>query len=104
MTDNRTTDIRIEAKHELLRSLASNVSPITAVSGLIWNGFNVNAQHVQAILEPNESRGLHYSLGGGLRGSSRLPSAPRGERRRSHLYPSPYQCLTTCNGPMKRDQ
>jgi hypothetical protein len=59
MTDSQSTDIRIEAKHDFLKSLAYNVSPITAVSELIWNGFDANAQHVKVILVPNELNGLH---------------------------------------------
>lgn len=59
MADNQTTDIKIEAKQDFLKSLATNVSPISAVSELIWNGFDANAQHVKVILEPNELNGLH---------------------------------------------
>ncbi len=59
MADNKSTDIRIEAKPDFLKSLASNVSPITAVSELIWNGFDAGAQYVKVILEPNELNGLH---------------------------------------------
>lgn len=59
MADNQTTDIKIEAKQDFLKSLTTNVSPISAVSELIWNGFDANAQHVKVILEPNELNGLH---------------------------------------------
>lgn len=59
MADNQSMDIKIEAKPDFLKSLASNVSPITAVSELIWNGFDAGAQHVKVILEPNELNGLH---------------------------------------------
>lgn len=59
MADDQTTDIKIEAKQDFLKSLAVNVSPISAVSELIWNGFDANAQHVKVILEPNELNGLH---------------------------------------------
>lgn len=59
MADNQSTNIKIEAKHDFLKSLASNVTPIAAVSELIWNGFDAGAQHVKVILEPNELNGLH---------------------------------------------
>ncbi|WP_149196669.1 ATP-binding protein [Luteimonas suaedae] len=54
----KTTAIKIEAKPDFLKSLAS-ASPMAAVSELIWNGFDANAQHVRVILEPNELNGLH---------------------------------------------
>ncbi|GAA0688226.1 ATP-binding protein [Dyella marensis] len=59
MADNQSRDIKIEAKQDFLKSLASNVSPITAVSELIWNGFDAGAQHVKVILEPNDLNGLY---------------------------------------------
>lgn len=59
MADNQSTDINVQAKQDFLKSLATNVSPITAVSELIWNGFDAGAQHVKVILEPNELQGLH---------------------------------------------
>lgn len=55
----QSMDIKIEAKPDFLKSLASNVSPITAVSELIWNGFDAGGQHVKVILEPDELNGLH---------------------------------------------
>ncbi len=58
MADGQTTDIKIEAKPDFLKSLAS-ATPIAAVSELIWNGFDAHAQHVNVILEPNELNGLH---------------------------------------------
>lgn len=58
MADNLTTDIKIEAKPDFLKSLAT-ATPIAAVSELIWNGFDANAQHVKVILEPDELNGLH---------------------------------------------
>ena len=42
MAGNDITDIKIEAKPDFLRSLAS-ATPIAAVSELIWNGFDANA-------------------------------------------------------------
>lgn len=59
MTANQSMDIKIEAKPDFLKSLAANVSPITAVSELIWNGFDAGAQHVKVILESNKLDGLH---------------------------------------------
>lgn len=59
MADNQSTDINVQAKQDFLKSLTINVSPITAVSELIWNGFDAGAQHVRVILEPNELQGLH---------------------------------------------
>lgn len=43
MADNQSMDIKIEAKPDFLKSLAANVSPVTAVSELIWNGFDAGA-------------------------------------------------------------
>lgn len=59
MEDNQPTAISVQAKQDFLRSLTANVSPIAAVSELIWNGFDAGAQHVKVILEPNEIEGLH---------------------------------------------
>jgi DNA mismatch repair enzyme (predicted ATPase) len=58
MADGKTTDIKIEAKPDFLKSLAS-ASPIAAVSELIWNGFDARAKQVKVVLEPNELNGLH---------------------------------------------
>lgn len=58
MVDSQTTDIKIEAKPDFLKSLAS-ASPIAAVSELIWNGFDARAKQVKVVLEPNELNGLH---------------------------------------------
>lgn len=59
MVDNQSTDIKIEAKPDFLKSLASNVSPITAVSELIWNGFDAGAQRVNVVLDPDRLNGIH---------------------------------------------
>lgn len=58
MVDGQTTDIKIQAKPDFLKSLAS-ASPIAAVSELIWNGFDARAKEVKVFLEPNELKGLH---------------------------------------------
>ncbi|MDE2466977.1 MAG: hypothetical protein KGO02_25170, partial [Alphaproteobacteria bacterium] len=42
MVDHQVRDIKIEAKPDFLKSLAS-ASPIAAVSELIWNGFDAKA-------------------------------------------------------------
>jgi hypothetical protein len=59
MANYPTTDIKIEAKQDFLKALATNVSPIAAVSELIWNGFDANAQSVSVVLEPDQLNGLH---------------------------------------------
>jgi len=59
MADYQSTDISVQAKQDFLKSLTANVTPLAAVSELIWNGFDAGAQHVKVILEPNELQGLH---------------------------------------------
>lgn len=59
MAGDQMQNIKIEAKSDFLKSLAANASPITAVTELIWNGFDAKAQHVRVILEPNELNGIH---------------------------------------------
>lgn len=52
------SDIKIEAKPDFLKSMVANVSPLSAVAELIWNGFDANAQHVKVMLDPDELNGL----------------------------------------------
>lgn len=59
MADYQSTDVRVQAKQDFLKSMTANVTPLAAVSELIWNGFDAGAQHVKVILEPNELQGLH---------------------------------------------
>ena len=46
MADNLSTNVIVQAKQDFLKSLTANVTPIAAVSELIWNGFDAGAQHV----------------------------------------------------------
>lgn len=59
MADYQSTNISVQAKQDFLKSMTANVTPLAAVSELIWNGFDAGAQHVKVILEPNELQGLH---------------------------------------------
>jgi hypothetical protein len=51
-------DIKVNVKPDHLKAI-SNSTPIAAISELIWNGFDADADSVKVVLSQNEMNGLH---------------------------------------------
>jgi len=54
----KTTAINVAAMPDFLKSLSAS-KPIAAITELIWNGFDANAQHVKVFIEPDTLNGIH---------------------------------------------